>query len=158
MIVGSIDNLEHSHEKYPKAVRKALTYLQEHDFTKMEDGLYPIDGKKIFAKVQRYQTRPISECRPEAHRKFLDIQYIAEGEELFGWCPISPDIEQEGIYDEGQDVAFYDHLVPDSAIVLFTGNFVVLYPEDVHRPCGMVDTEPKPVTKVVVKIAVSMLE
>ena len=157
MIIGSIDQLEMSHVHFPKVVKEALDYLKAHDFTKMEDGRYPIDGEKSFALLQRYETRPIAVCRPETHRKFIDIQYIVEGEEYLGWCAFSPDLSVTEPYDEATDVAFYDAMVPDSNILLSADGFAVLFPEDVHRPCCAVDGVSKPVTKVVVKIDVNSL-
>ena len=75
MIIGSMDTLDENHVDYPAIIQKALSYLREHDFTKMEDGKYPIEGDKCFANVQRYNTRPEADCQPETHRKFVDIQF-----------------------------------------------------------------------------------
>jgi YhcH/YjgK/YiaL family protein len=157
MIVGSIGNMEHSCREYPGPIRQALEYLHSHDFTKMKDGKYAIDGERSFIKLQRYQTRPVSDGRPESHQKYVDIQYVVEGQELLGWCPLSPDLPAAQAYDEENDVAFYEHLVPESDIVLSAGSFAVLYPEDVHRPCGTFGDKAQQVTKAVVKIAVSTL-
>ena len=35
--------------------------------------------------IQSYTTKLPAEGRPEAHREFLDIQYVVEGEECVGW-------------------------------------------------------------------------
>lgn len=156
MFIGTIETLESSHVEYPAAIRQALEYLRAHDFKQMADGAYDV-APGIRANVQRYQTKPVAECRPEAHEKYVDIQYIVEGEEYMGWCPLSPDLEVSEAYDAGKDVGFYAKLVPDSDIVLTPGGFAVLYPEDVHRPKGAVDGEPVQVTKVVVKVPVDQL-
>jgi YhcH/YjgK/YiaL family protein len=75
-----------------------------------------------------------------------------------GWCPLSPDLEEEAPYDAERDVTFYKALVPDSSIVLSPGCFAVLYPEDVHRPqASVVEDAPGKVTKVVVKVAIDSL-
>ena len=158
MFIGSVHHLEDGHVNYPEAIWKSLEYLRDHDFTKMADGSYDVDAAgRIKANVQRYTTRPVSECRPETHQKMVDIQYIVEGEEYMGWCPISPDLVVSEEYDEKKDVGFYAALVPDSDIVLVPGGFAVLYPEDVHRPQGAVEDAPQQVTKVVVKIPVDLL-
>ena len=154
MFIGSIDSLDNGHADYPKIVQKALEYLRSHDFTKLEGGRYPIDGDKCVANLQRYTTRVLEECRPETHKKYVDIQYVVEGEEYMGWCPFSPDLKVTAPYDAEKDITFYEELVPDSNIVLTPGRFAVIYPEDVHRPQGAVEGEPGPVTKVVVKISV----
>ena len=157
MFIGTIDSLEESHVNYPAMIQKALDYLRDHDFTKMEDGRYPIDGELCVANLQRYTTRKKEECRAETHCKYVDIQFLVEGEEYMGWCPFSPDLAVSRPYDTEKDVTFYESLVPDSDIVLSPGCFVVLYPEDVHRPQGAVEDMPGSVTKVVVKIAVDCL-
>ena len=61
-------------------------------------------------------------------------------------------------YDIDKDIVFYEKLVPGSSIVLDEGTFAVLYPADVHRPCGSLDGKLAPVTKVVVKIAVDYIK
>ena len=57
MFIGSIDSLDNGHADYPEIIQKALEYLRSHDFTKLEDGRYPIDGDKCVANLQRYTTR-----------------------------------------------------------------------------------------------------
>ena len=156
MVVGTIDTFEQGQVTYPEAIRKALEFLRNQDFTNMQDGRYVVEGE-CYASLQRYETRPLAACRPEAHRKYVDIQYMVEGEEYVGWCPFSPDLSVAEDYNEAQDVAFYDALVPDSNILLQPVWFAVLYPEDVHRPQGAVDGVPMLVTKVVVKVPISML-
>ncbi len=158
MIVGNIQEIDSDFIHYPEHVRKALDFLRAQDFSKMADGRYPIEGEHSFALLQRYTTRPVEECRPEAHRKYVDIQYLVEGEECLGWCPVSPDLVVSEAYDGQKDVEFYQKLVPDSSIVLSQGLFAVLFPLDVHRPCvSLNDQKPSAVTKVVVKIEVDLV-
>ena len=156
MFIGTIEAAA-AHAAYPEAIQRALSYLRSHDFTKMEDGTYPIEGEKMFAKLQRYETRLLESCRPETHQKYIDIQYVVEGEEYLGWCPFSPDLRAASDYDGEADVTFYERLVPDSNIILLPGSFAVLYPEDVHRPCCAVEGEVSAVTKVVVKVSVDLI-
>jgi YhcH/YjgK/YiaL family protein len=40
-----------------------------------------IDGKNIFAQIIDLTTRDAAENRPEVHRRYLDIQFLAWGEE-----------------------------------------------------------------------------
>lgn len=158
MFIGTIDATgSRNHGGYPEAIQRALEYLCSKDFTKVENGKYLIEGDKMFAMVQRYESRHMKDCRAETHRKFVDIQYVVEGEEYMGWCPFSPDLKTTVEYDETKDVAFYEKLVPESNLVLTPGSFAVLYPEDVHRPCCAIDEKPGPVTKVVVKVSVDLI-
>ena len=158
MIIGTIDNVNDKNFEYHSTLREVLEYLRVTDFSKLEDGSYPFGDKGIVAKLQRYETRPITECKPESHAKYIDVQFVSAGEESLGWCPLSPELEILNEYDESNDVTFYKKLVPDSCVVLTSRSFAVLYPADVHRPCGLVDKLPYKVTKVVVKIPVELLQ
>ena len=159
MLIGNIDTLTRSHPIYPEPIKRALEWLSRQDFSAMPDGRYPIDGDKCFALVSRYQTKPLAECRAESHQKYVDIQYVAAGEEYLGWCPFSPDLKTAAAYDAEKDIVFYEKLIPDSNVVLVPGGFAVLYPDDVHRPCAQVfEGEPSGVTKIVVKIAVELVD
>lgn len=158
MIIGNIREVPGDLDKYPEAVREALEFLRGHDFAAMEDGKYPIHGEDSFAILQRYSTRVPESGKPEAHRQFVDVQYIVEGREQLGWCPMSPELEVCDPYQEDKDIVFFDHLIPVSDIALEQGDFAVLYPSDVHRPCGSLGEASEPVTKVVVKIAVDYMK
>lgn len=154
MIFGNIDKLEEQLGNCSEGVRRALIYLRDTDFTDLPDGKYEICGDKVYAKLQRYRTKPVEQCRPEAHKKFIDVQFMVSGREELGWCGYSPDLRPVKAYDGRDDVAFFEELIPESRMVLRAGDFAVLYPHDVHRPQVAVDSMPGDVVKVVVKVAV----
>lgn len=154
MIIGNMSEAALGFNKYPEAVKEALQFLHAHDFTTMEDGTYEIHGKDSYAILQRYETKLPGTSKPEAHRKYIDVQYIVEGREDLGWCPLNPELKTDISYNDEKDIIFYQKLIPSGSVLLEKGSFAVLYPYDVHRPCGAIDNTPAPVTKVVVKIAV----
>ena len=158
MFIGTIDNINSKSIHQPPVLKEVLEYLRVTDFSKMEEGDYPVGDQGIVAKLQRYETRPMEECKSETHTKFVDVQFVAEGEEALGWCPLSPDLEVSEEYNSDKDATFYTKLVPESCVVLTKRYFAVLYPVDVHRPCGSLDDEPSKVTKVVVKVPVELLQ
>lgn len=157
MIIGNMSEAASGFSRYPEAIREALKFLQEQDFSAMADGKYPIHGEDSFAILQRYETRVPESGKPEAHRQYVDIQYIVEGREQLGWCPMNPELEVCDPYDPEKDLVFYSSLIPVTAMPLEQGSFAVLYPGDVHRPCGSLGDEPEKVTKVVVKISVDYI-
>lgn len=156
MITGSLNDLKNSSAAYPPIVAKALEFLQSHDFSQMKDGRYYISGDGCYANLDRYTTRKASECRLESHRKFIDIQYLADGEELIGWRPLKPELGILEPYDGERDVAFYETAGEETRVLLGKGVFAIFYPEDGHRP-QMAVSAPAEVSKVVVKIAVELL-
>lgn len=157
MIIGSIHDEDMEGIVFSPAMERALSYLRETDFSKMKDGRYEIDGDRIYATVQRYKTKPEHECRPESHRRYADVQFVAEGQEIIGWCAFTPALKVAESYNEEKDITFYEKLEPESDFVLAEGSFAILTPKDIHRPCCAIE-ESLPVLKVVVKVAVELLE
>lgn len=66
-----IDKLANAHLYFGlgERINKALTYIKETDFSKMELGKYEIDGDNIFALVNEYKTKDQNEGKLEAHKK-----------------------------------------------------------------------------------------
>ena len=155
MFIGNIDNIDKDGGDFHPIIYAVLEYLRTTDFSNFTDGAYPMPHTDFIVKVQHYQTKKIEDCRPESHQKFIDVQYVAEGEEVMGWCPLSPDLKISAPYDSKADVVFYKNLLPESAVMLSARNYAVLFPLDVHRPCGSLEEEsPENVLKIVVKVPV----
>jgi biofilm protein TabA len=127
----------------------AFAYLHQADLRALEPGDYEIDGRNIFAKVQTYTTRPPEQGTWEAHRRYIDLQVMIEGEEHMGYAPLN--LLTPAGYDEARD--FLRLSGHGDRVTLRSGSFVLLWPGDGHMPCLAV-CEPMPVKKVVVKIAV----
>ena len=73
------DSLTNAKQYYGlgERIAKALRYLQEHDCTLLPLGKTPIDGEQIFALVQDNTTKPKAEGVWEAHRRYIDVQFVA---------------------------------------------------------------------------------
>lgn len=131
-------------------VYTALKFLSETDFSKMELGRYELDGDNIFYMVQSYDTYP-SKTVSEAHRKYIDIQYMVEGEEIIGVADISCEKELIEAKEEN-DVWFYN--CKTEPLVLSAGKYMVLYPNDLHCPGVATNGTALTCRKVVVKVKV----
>ena len=46
-------------------------------------------------------------ARLEAHRRYIDIQYTIDGDELIGWMPLARCHAPDGVFDECKDVGFF---------------------------------------------------
>lgn len=116
-------------------------------------GRYDLDGDRCFALVQTYQTKPQSEALFEAHRKYIDVQFLFSGRETILWAPLESMVEQTMAYDDSKDAALW-RLIPETTpLHVSAGHFVILYPEDAHAPCIEWENAEK-VFKVVIKVAV----
>lgn len=148
MIFDTLNNVDNY--KGLGRVYTALKFLSETDFTEIDLGRYELDGDNIFYMVQSYDTDP-SKTVSEAHRKYIDIQFMVEGEEIIGVADISSEKELTEAKEEN-DVWFYN--CKTEPLTLSAGKYMVLYPNDLH--CPGVATNGKALTcrKVVVKVKV----
>jgi YhcH/YjgK/YiaL family protein len=131
---------------------KAFAFLEEVT-PAVADGRHEIDGDAVFALVQRYETR-LAAGQPEAHRRYVDVQFIVAGREVIQWAPLGSLTEVTKPYDDAKDAGFFADggaLVP---IRVAAGQFAILFPDDAHAPC-CAWAGPEAVVKVVVKVAVS---
>lgn len=131
-------------------LRAAFDYLQRADLENAEPGKVEIDGNRVFALIQEYNTKLRAQGFWEAHRQYLDVQYVVKGLEHMGFA----NLEQltAGTYDAAKD--FLPLEGAGSFVLLPAGMFTVFMPQDGHMP-GMAVNEPQPVKKVVVKVSIS---
>ncbi|GIX04103.1 MAG: hypothetical protein KatS3mg113_1109 [Planctomycetaceae bacterium] len=130
------------------------TWLQETAWTTLAEGTHAHPHLPLRAIVNRYFTRKFSEVRWEAHRRHIDWQWLMLGEEKVGYAPLSEAVPFEDPYDTERDVQWFR---PGSQLCdLRTGQFMLLFPEDVHAP-GIEHMEGVPIEvfKIVVKIPVT---
>ena len=132
-----------------KNLSAALSYLARQDFSSIDPGRIDLEGDELFALVQEYTTRPFEQGTWEAHRRYIDVQYVFRGRERIYVARLEN--MQVGAY-----VAEKDFLPMTGAGIpldLPAGYFVVFYPEDAHMP-GLQISAPEHVKKVVVKIRI----
>jgi YhcH/YjgK/YiaL family protein len=127
----------------------ALRYLQNTDLSSHAPGRYEIDGSNIFMLVQEYETKPREKGFWEAHRQYLDIQYVASGVELMGYANLA--YLRAGEYDESKD--FVPGFGEGTFFEMHAGTFTIFAPQDAHMP-GIAAGEPQPVRKIVLKVRV----
>jgi biofilm protein TabA len=154
MIVTKLKELLHQSAEHP-SLFKAVEFLHQVEGQELEDGRVEIDGKKVYALVQSYLGKTeIQQPRFEAHRRYIDVQYLVSGKELFGWAPLDSMAESD-MFNEEKDVV-HGSVADDafSLVRLSPGMLAVVYPEDAHAP-GLADGEPTPVKKIVVKVTIS---
>ena len=145
-----VDVFENSGKYYcinPK-FEKAFKYIFSNDFAQLPCGRYEIDGDDIYANVDEYQTK--TQSRLEYHRKYIDIQFLAIGEENIGYCNLK-ELEIKEDFNEKKDVGFGSGKT--DFIKIYGSKFMILFPQDAHQPCMAIDN-PLKVKKVVVKVKV----
>ena len=151
MIVDTLANRGHYRVLGPR-IQAALDYLAATDFSQLAPGSYELDGKKLFAIINDYHTKP-RETEPfEVHRRYLDVQYVVSGEEEFGYLPLGAQTPNRP-YHEAHDYAEFDYQSNSQAaafIPLKAGMFAIFFPGDMHMPGTL--AKAVAVRKVVVKV------
>lgn len=154
MIFGNKSNIEQYLPYLNKSLKKALLYVAETDFSKVENGEYEIDGRNVFARVNTYATEPKSDRRPEKHEQYIDVQYVAAGEEDIWYTPLTDACVETENKAEKEDVIFYADPAEVNCVTLKAGDFAVFFPWELHRPNCQSGEEPSNVQKIVVKVRV----
>ncbi len=114
------------------------------------NGRHELDGDNLYAVVSDSPLRPWGEGLPEAHRRYVDVQFPLVGEETIGVAPLRADAADLP-FDDARDIAFYEQKT--SPLTLAPGEFAVFFPHDAHLPCRTC-TGAKSVKKVVVKVRI----
>jgi YhcH/YjgK/YiaL family protein len=150
MIIDKIENIN-LYKNLSSRLNKAFDYIINTDLKSIEPGKYDIDGENVFALINEYHSKPESEGKLEAHRKYIDVQYVIEGGELMGYAPLRNQTILEP-YKEENDIIFYKG--EKSFTKVEPGMFAIFFPSDVHMP-GINAGKTSMVKKLVIKVRIN---
>jgi|SRR5690606_3099105 biofilm protein TabA len=134
MIIDTLSNADRYHGVHP-LFAEAFQYVASQDLHALEVGNYVISGEELKAVMMDKPGKTAAESleKFECHDKHIDIQILVKGEEQIGWKPRIECKVPKGAYNPEKDVLFYND-EPDMYFKLMPGQFVILFPEDVHAP------------------------
>ena len=141
MIADHLYNSNLYENTHPR-LKAAFAFLEAYEQEPLPPGRYDIDGDDIFANVMAFETEDEAAFNWENHQQYIDIHYVRVGREADA-VPLEP-------YSAENDVSFFKGL-EGSSVLLSAGEFMVLYPEDIHKPKCRVGAS-APVEKVVMKV------
>ena len=148
MILDHIKNIN-NYTFLGNPIIRALEVIRDTDFSQLEDRTYEVEGRDLFFFIQSYETKTVNDT-PEAHRKYIDIQYIISGKEQMGVAQL--DVAEEIEARPENDIWFYHS--PMDFVTVSEGMFAVFFPSDAHAPCISPAGESNPVRKCVFKVRV----
>lgn len=140
-------------EEIEKRVAKGIQLIKNLADENAEDGLY-CASDWLTVEIKRVKTNEPDAIEVESHRKHVDIQWVIEGEEaidIASAASLYPRVD----YDEKKDVVLWHPKNPMTRVALHPGSYVVLYPEDAHRPCISLTGMPSEVRVAVAKVLIS---
>lgn len=150
MIYDKIDNLE-TYAGISADIRLGLEWLRDVN-PNVEKGVYEI-SPHVRAIVSEYSTKTVNENGYEAHRDYIDIQYLICGSEKICCLPLEY-LKETQTYSKEIDAAFYEETdVMPQEMLIGNGYFAIFFPQDAHMPC-ICNIEPSPVKKVVIKVKI----
>ncbi|MCL1920279.1 MAG: YhcH/YjgK/YiaL family protein [Kiritimatiellaeota bacterium] len=147
MIIDTLTQASRYEALHPR-FKAAFDFLRGTGLQSLAPGRTEIDGDDLFALTQAYETQPAQGGKLEAHRTYIDIQFVISGEELIGYAPLQGQ-PPAGPFDAEKDIGFYHG--DASFTKLSAGMFAILFPHDAHLPARHLTT-PAHVTKTVLKV------
>jgi biofilm protein TabA len=160
MILDKLENWK-IYARLDPGLARGLAWLAGADLAGLGEGRHELDGDRLYANVQVYAPKPPAECRWEAHRRYLDIQYLASGCEGMACAPWEK-LKLLTPYDDAKDVEFFEPGPENSTCLAVTAPwFAVFFPQEAHRPGSSLAAPgpagrvaPETVKKIVVKVQV----
>ena len=127
-------------------IHRAIDYINSHDIASLPNGRTVLDDD-IYINVMEAETK--EENIYEAHREYIDIHYIIEGEEKILTAPVEK-MTVTSEYSPGSDCLIGTADFSD-AHVIRKGQYCITMPEEAHSPCRSV-TAPRHIRKAVFKV------
>ena len=150
MVFGTIGT-QYDYDFTADKFQIAFAFLDRNDLDRLPEGWINLDGG-VRASVQHYTTMDAKTLSFETHERYFDIQYLVEGKEKIGVCTRNG-LAVKVPYEGANDITFYEEPPLSGEVLLRARDFVILGPEDAHKPRCIADT-PTAVIKIVVKVPV----
>ena len=154
-----IDRLDHAAQYYAlgKGIETALRFFAAYvDEGQALPAKSVLDGENIFVNGVNYTSESKPQGLLEAHKKYIDVMYVVEGEERFFYKPFAECAHVTMPYDEKKECALAQ-IDADAAQHRFSaGHFLIFFPQDGHLAAQLWD-KPCKVRKFIAKVAVDTL-
>lgn len=151
-----VDHLTYAYRFFDlhNGFKQAFEFIDSYKTPLFESQRIQLAGPDLIAIIEPAQGKGKSAARLEAHRKYIDIQYIYEGREEIGWKPYQDCHHLYQSYNAEKDIEFFS----DESLVwlsLKAGSFAIFFPNDAHAPLGGTQAVKKIIMKVAVEDTVS---
>ena len=131
MISDKIENLNRYAAAIP-ALGAVAGFLAKNDAASLAPGRHEVaDG--VFVNVEEYA--PGDNSLFEAHREYIDLQYLVAGDEEIDVINLGDGVPEKE-YSPEIDASFCRESAdaPIAKLFVFAGSFAIFEPRDAHRP------------------------
>lgn len=129
MILDKIENL-HRYQ-FPKSFCDAISHSRH-----FQKGRFEINYPNSFGIYLEYETQNAENALWEAHRKYIDIHLILEGEEIVSVADICR-AKSTKPYEDDYELFTAE---AEQRVILKKGDFLILFPNEVHRTTEKITT------------------
>lgn len=128
---------------------KLFEFIATTDLTKLEPGKVVLVPGRLWINVMAYTPKSAEDTAAEVHRKYIDLQYTFEGNELMG---LVNKVTPTGDYNPEKDVQKFTPAEPVSYVPAAPDRFFLYFPCDIHQPSVAATENPGVSHKIVGKI------
>jgi YhcH/YjgK/YiaL family protein len=114
---------------------RAFAVLARADLSSLGTGKHALEGERLSLIIALDEGKGAAGAVLEAHRQFIDIQFVIEGTDMIGWRPVKECVRVTRPYDASNDVELYGE-TPLSWCPVTGPAFAVFFPGDAHAPLG----------------------
>lgn len=134
----------------PELWNALFKFLAETDLKTLPAGKHEIIPGRVWVNLLEYTPKDEANTKIENHDKFIDLQYLIEGDELMG---LADKVTPTGAYDPVKDRTNYTADSPVDYVPAGPDRFFLYFPKDMHQPSVAADpAHAVPSRKVVGKI------
>ncbi|WP_302589687.1 YhcH/YjgK/YiaL family protein [uncultured Muribaculum sp.] len=151
---STVNNVEFAaqYAKNKELWDKLLNFIANTDLKSLEPGKVVLVPGRLWINVMAYTPKSADETAAEVHRKYIDLQYTFEGNELMG---LVNKVTPTGDYDVVKDVQKFTPAEPVSYVPAAPDRFFLYFPSDIHQPSVASCEQPGMSRKIVGKIEVA---
>jgi biofilm protein TabA len=149
MIIDTLDNASRYYMLHP-SMEQAFDFLDDVTADSFPEGKNEIVGDHLFGNGMVRDTKEYDESIWESHRKYLDIHFLAEGDEKIFFAA-EEDMKEVKPYDVEKDITVFE----GKGVEIFVpkNGFVIFFPGEIHK--ALVHGEkPNKVKKMVLKLGI----
>jgi len=138
------------YQKFPQRWNMVFDFIKNNDLTQIPLGITNLSDE-VYFNMQEYNSRDLGDLILEAHKEYIDLQYVISGREMIGVGCLSEAVNVVA-YSDSTDYAGYK--LPACPFYLADpDNFFIFFPDQPHLP-GVIAGKEMPMRKIVFKIKV----
>jgi biofilm protein TabA len=147
MIVDTLENASRYFMLHP-SMEQAFDFLENVTSEDFPEGKTELIGTHLFGNGMVRDTKNFEDSIWESHEKYLDIHFLAEGEEKIFFAA-EEDMKEVTPYNEEKDITVFEGIGHE--VFVPKGSFVIFFPGEIHK--ALVHGEkPNKVKKMVIKL------